>query len=108
MQLDDSTFLSPGRWMNWWPSTTSRARRWPNWVSNSACTTARLLFIWRSVPIRRRGLNERHLAEAADRYASGLTLLEVGHRFDVGQQPVRQDVAAEGSGFGHRSARARK
>lgn len=50
----------------------------------------------RSVPIRRRGLDESHLAKAVDLYVSGLTLMEVGLRFGVSQQSVRRALVAEG------------
>ena len=45
--------------------------------------TAAAHLVRRSVPIRRRGLNEHHLAEAVELYTSGLTLLEVGHDWKV-------------------------
>ncbi|GAA3958312.1 hypothetical protein GCM10022231_17280 [Gordonia caeni] len=51
----------------------------------------------RSVPIRRRGLDECHLAEAIELYAGGLTLVEVGLRFGVSQQAVRRALVAGGA-----------
>lgn len=62
----------------------------------------------RSVPIRRRGLDEARLAEAVELYAGGLTLMEVGLRFGVSQQAVRRALAAEGVTIrpGGRRARA--
>ena len=39
--------------------------------------TAAAHLVRRSVPIRRRGLDECHLAEAVELYAGGLTLMEV-------------------------------
>ncbi|QCT38034.1 hypothetical protein FBF34_08620 [Arachnia propionica] len=58
--------------------------------------TAAAHLIRRSVPIRRRGLDECHLPEAVELYAGGLTLLEVGLRFGVSQQAVRRALAAKG------------
>lgn len=51
----------------------------------------------RSVTIRRRGLDEPHVAEATRLYADGLTLTEVGLRFGVSQQAVRRAIAAAGA-----------
>lgn len=58
--------------------------------------TAAAHLVRRSVPIRTRGLDERHLAEAGELYSEGLTLMEVGLRFGVSQQTVRRALAAEG------------
>ena len=58
--------------------------------------TAAAHLVRRSVPTRRRGLNERHLPEAVELYAGGLTLMEVGLRFGVSQQAVRRALAAKG------------
>jgi len=49
----------------------------------------------RSVPIRRHGLDESHLAEAVGLYVGGLNLMEVGLRFGVKQQAVRRALAAK-------------
>lgn len=51
----------------------------------------------RSIPIRRGGLDEKHVAEATRLYADGLTLTEVGMRFGVSQQAVRRAIAAAGA-----------
>lgn len=59
--------------------------------------TAAAHLLRRSVPIRRRGLDECHLAEAIELYAGGLTLVEVGLRFGVSQQAVRRALVAEGA-----------
>ncbi|GAC69418.1 hypothetical protein [Gordonia soli] len=58
--------------------------------------TAAAHLVRRSVPIRRRGLKESHLAEAVDLYAGELSLMEVGLRFGVSQQTVRRALAVEG------------
>lgn len=58
--------------------------------------TAAAHLVRRSVPIRRRGLDECHLAEAVELYAGGLSLMEVGLRFGVSQQAVRRALAVEG------------
>ncbi|MGB2949574.1 MAG: hypothetical protein WBB62_14605 [Rhodococcus sp. (in: high G+C Gram-positive bacteria)] len=58
--------------------------------------TAAAHLVRRSVPIRRRGLDECHLPEAVELYAGGLTLMEVGLRFGVSQQAVRRALAAKG------------
>lgn len=58
--------------------------------------TAAAHLLRRSVPIRRRGLDECHLAEAVELYDGGLTLLEVGLRFGVSQQAVRRALEAQG------------
>ncbi|OYO16673.1 hypothetical protein CGZ93_17345 [Enemella dayhoffiae] len=58
--------------------------------------TAAAHLVRRSVPIRTRGLDEQHLAEAGELYSEGLTLMEVGLRFGVSQQTVRRALAAEG------------
>lgn len=50
----------------------------------------------RSVPVRRRGLDERHIAEAVELYSGGLTLMEVGLRFGVSQQTVGRALVAAG------------
>ena len=55
--------------------------------------TAAAHLVRRSVPIRRRGLDECHLAEAVELYAGGLCLMEVGLRFGVSQQAVRRALA---------------
>lgn len=55
--------------------------------------TAAAHLVRRSVPIRRRGLDECDLAEAAELYAGGLSLMEVGLRFGVSQQAVRRALA---------------
>ncbi|MDK9322554.1 hypothetical protein FAM23852_002072 [Propionibacterium freudenreichii] len=55
--------------------------------------TATAHLVRRSVPIRRRGLDECHLAEAAELYVDGLSLMEVGLRFGVSQQAVRHALA---------------
>ncbi|MFD6029199.1 hypothetical protein ACFWE5_00680 [Cellulosimicrobium funkei] len=68
--------------------------------------TAAVHLVRRSVPIRRRGLDECHLAEAVEMYDGGLTLLDVGLRFGVGQQAVRRALAAHGVAI-HRSGRRR-
>lgn len=47
----------------------------------------------RSVPIRRRSLDECHLTEAAELYAAGLSLMEIGLRIGVSQQAVRHALA---------------
>ena len=47
----------------------------------------------RSVPIRRRGLDECHFAEATELYAAGLSLMEVGLWIGVSQQAVRHALA---------------
>ena len=58
--------------------------------------TAAAHLIRRSVPVHRRGLNKRHLAEAVELYSAGLTLMEVGLRFGVSQQTVRRALVAAG------------
>lgn len=58
--------------------------------------TAAAHLVRRSIPIRRRGLDECHLAEAVELYDEGLSLMEVGLRFGVSQQAVRRALAAEG------------
>lgn len=58
--------------------------------------TAAAHLVRRSVPIRRRGLDESHLAEAVELYAGGQSLMEVGLRFGVSQQAVRRALAVEG------------
>nr|WP_241742571.1 hypothetical protein [Microbacterium lacticum] len=58
--------------------------------------TAAAHLVRRSVPIRRRGLDERHLAEAVELYSGGLTLMEVGLRFGVSQQTVGRALVAAG------------
>ncbi|WP_235861212.1 hypothetical protein [Tersicoccus phoenicis] len=58
--------------------------------------TAAAHLVRRSVPIRRRGLDERHLAEATELYVGGLTLIELGLRFGVSQQAARRAIAAAG------------
>lgn len=58
--------------------------------------TAAAHLVRRSVPIRRRGLDECHLPEAVELYAGGLTLMEFGLRFGVSQQAVRRALAAKG------------
>ena len=58
--------------------------------------TAAAHLVRQSVPIRRRGLDERHLAEAVELYVDGLTLMEVGLRFGVSQQAVRRALARAG------------
>ncbi|WP_245988237.1 hypothetical protein [[Pseudopropionibacterium] massiliense] len=58
--------------------------------------TAAAHLVRRSVPIRRRGLDECHLPEAVELYADGLTLMEFGLRFGVSQQAVRRALAAKG------------
>lgn len=58
--------------------------------------TAAAHLVRRSVPIRRRGLDEHHLAEAVEMYDGGLTLLDVGLRFGVSQQAARRALAAHG------------
>ena len=58
--------------------------------------TAAAHLVRRSVPIRSRGLDERHLAEAVELYVSGLSLMEVGLRFGASQQTVRRALAAVG------------
>jgi hypothetical protein len=79
--------------------------------------TAAAHLVRRSVPIRRRGLDECNLAEAVELYAGGLTLMEVGLRFGVSQQAswpstpvarVRQSVvrsASDRTSFSGRVAR---
>lgn len=58
--------------------------------------TAAAHLVRRSVPIRRRGINEDQLAEAITLYKSGLTLIEVCWRFGVRHQAARRALAAEG------------
>src|SRR5690606_23890110 len=58
--------------------------------------TAAAHLVRRSVPVRRRGLDERRLAEAAELYSDGLTLMEVGLRFGVSQQTVGRALVATG------------
>ncbi|MDO5500706.1 MAG: hypothetical protein Q4F67_13600 [Propionibacteriaceae bacterium] len=58
--------------------------------------TAAAHLVRRSVPIRRRGLDESHIAEAVELYTGGLSLMEVGLRFEVSQQTVRRALAVEG------------
>lgn len=58
--------------------------------------TAAAHLVRRSVPIRRRGLDGRHLAEAVELYVEGLTLMEVGQRFGVSQQTVRRALVTQG------------
>ncbi|PWD52262.1 hypothetical protein C8046_01165 [Serinibacter arcticus] len=59
--------------------------------------TAAAHLVRRSVPIRRRGLDECHLAEAIELYAGGLTLVEVGLRFGVSQKAVSRELVAGGA-----------
>lgn len=61
----------------------------------------------RSVPIRRRGLDESDVAEAVELYTSGLTLMEIGLWFGVSQQAVRRTLAAEGATIRSVGRRAR-
>lgn len=58
--------------------------------------TAAAHLVRRSVPIRSRGLDACHLAEAVELYDGGLTLLEVGLRFGVSQQAVRRALGTQG------------
>ncbi|QOS59527.1 hypothetical protein IM867_03685 [Thermobifida fusca] len=58
--------------------------------------TAAAHLVRRSVPVRRRGLDERRLAEAAELYSDGLTLMEVRLRFGVSQQTVGRALVATG------------
>lgn len=50
----------------------------------------------RSIPIRRRGLDESDVTEAVELYEGGSTLIEVGLRFGVSQQAVRRALDVEG------------
>lgn len=59
--------------------------------------TAAAHLVRRSVPIRRRGLDECNLAEAVELYTDGLSLMEVGLRFGVSQQAVRRALATAGA-----------
>ena len=49
----------------------------------------------RSIPIRRRGLDESDVTEAVELYEGGSTLIEVGLRFGVSQQAVRRALDVE-------------
>ncbi|MFC5997921.1 hypothetical protein ACFP6A_04170 [Quadrisphaera sp. GCM10027208] len=62
--------------------------------------TAAAHLVRRSVPIRRRGLDEYNLAEAVELYTDGLSLMEVGLRFGASQQAVRRALATAGATMG--------
>lgn len=61
----------------------------------------------RSIPVRRRGLDECNLAEAVELYAGGLSLMEVGLRFGVSQQAVRRALATAGAAIRPSGRRAK-
>lgn len=48
------------------------------------------------MPIRRQGLPEDKVAEAAELYRSGLTLAQVGERYGVSVNAVRSKLLAVG------------
>lgn len=50
----------------------------------------------RGIPIRVRGLANKHIAEAIRLYAGGLTLAEVGQRYGASAQAVRRAISAKG------------
>lgn len=59
-------------------------------------TTALAHLKRRPIPLRRRGLDPTKTPEAAALYEQGLTLLEAGRRFGVGQGTVRRALDSSG------------
>lgn len=60
----------------------------------------------RSIPLRRRGLDETQQETACRLYAEGLTLMEVGLRFGVAQATVGRAVVKAGYPLRSRGRRA--